>query len=189
MKCLYSRNQKSELKRAWNSRLLKDFPHQNPETRQSIIRWLLGDLEPIESLTTHQLKSAHKTIDYRYRILQRRYLEVNSTQIYRNLVNRLGSLIMLNIGVALSLERQKAVATVLQEFIQEILTSDRSMQVQMLKIAQCTQNPHLRNVLLLSSLEEYCLQPIRNQPRLLHKFLTFIYYQRTGKLLNLRDVV
>ena len=177
MKCLYSRNQKSELKKAWNSRLLQDCPHQDPETRQSIIRWLLGDLEPVEHFTTHQLKSAQQNIDYRYRILQRRYLDVNPTQAYRNLVNRLGSLIMLNIGVALSLERQKAVATVLQEFIEEILTSDRSMQVQMLKIAQCTQNTHLRNALLLSSLEAYCLQPIRNQPRLLHKFLTFIYSQ------------
>lgn len=176
MKCLSSRNQKSELTRAWNSRLLEDCPHQDPETRQSIIRWLLGEVE-LERLTTHQLKSAHETIDYRYRILQRRYLEVSPTQAYRNLVNRLGALIMINIGVALSLERQKAVATVLQEFIQDILTSDRSMQMQMLKIAQCTQNPGLRNALLLSSLEEYCLQPIRNQPRLLHKFLTFIYSQ------------
>ncbi|MBE9124665.1 MULTISPECIES: HetZ-related protein 2 [unclassified Coleofasciculus] len=173
-----------QLEQKWQSRLLNDCPHQSIATRNSITRWLLGDnVERYDTLLPNQLGIARQAMDYRYRILQQRYLGVGPEQAYRNLTTRLGSLVILRnkirTWVSLSRDRQRAVVDVLQEVIQELLNSDRYIQKQIARIAQCTSDTHLRNSLLLTTIEEYCLRPIRNQPLLVYRFVN--YLRRSGR--------
>lgn len=173
-----------QLEQDWQSRLLNDCPHQSIATRNSISRWLLGDnVERYNSLLPDQLGIARQAMDYRYRILQQRYLGVGPEQAYRNLTTRLASLVILRnkirTWVSLSRDRHRAVVDVLQEVIQELLNSDRYIQKQIAWIAQCTSDIHLRDSLLLTTIEEYCLRPIRNQPLLVYRFVN--YLRRSGR--------
>ncbi|NEP13576.1 MAG: HetZ-related protein 2 [Symploca sp. SIO2C1] len=174
------------LEKDWKSRLLSDYPDQSPTTRNSIIRWLLGEnLERFDSLTLSELAIAKQAMDYRYRILRQRYLGVGPERAYQNLMTRLISLVTLRnkirTWIALSRDRQRAVVDVLQEVIQELLNSDRYIQKQITWIAQCTQDSRLRDTLLLTTIEEYCLRPIRNQPLLVYRFVNFLRRsQRSG---------
>lgn len=174
-----------ELEQFWRSRLLKDEPEQTQRERDAIINWLLGDdSAKLEELAPERLAIARQGMDYRYRILRQRYLGVNPTKAYRNLINRLGSIVMLRnkirTWVALSRDRQRAVNDVLQEVIQEMLNSDRYIQGQIAWISQCTKNEPLRNSLLLTSLEEYSLRPIRNQPLLVYRFVNYLRRTQRG---------
>ncbi len=174
------------LEKDWKSRLLSDYSDQSPTTRNSIIRWLLGEnLERFDSLTPSELAIAKQAMDYRYRILRQRYLGVGPERAYQNLITRLISLVTLRnkirTWIALSRDRQRAIVDVLQEVIQELLNSDRYIQKQITWIAQCTQDSRLRDTLLLTTIEEYCLRPIRNQPLLVYRFVNFLRRsQRSG---------
>ena len=173
-----------QLEQEWRSRLARDYPDYSPATRQSIVRWLLGDnLDRFESLIPEQLTIVKQAMDYRYRILRQRYLGVAPERAYCNLTSRLAGLVTLRnkirTWVSLSRDRQRAVVDVLQEVIQELLNSDRYIQKQIAWIAQCTEDVHLRDALLLTTVEEYCLRPIRNQPLLVYRFVNFL--RRAGR--------
>ncbi len=173
-----------QLEQEWRSRLARDYPDYSPATRQSIVRWLLGDnLDRFESLLPEQLTIVKQAMDYRYRILRQRYLGVAPERAYCNLTSRLAGLVTLRnkirTWVSLSRDRQRAVVDVLQEVIQELLNSDRYIQKQIAWIAQCTEDVHLRDALLLTTVEEYCLRPIRNQPLLVYRFVNFL--RRAGR--------
>jgi hypothetical protein len=89
--------------------------------------------------------------------------------------------------VSLSRDRQRAVVDVLQEVIQELLNSDRYIQKQIAWIAQCTEDPRLRDALLLTSVEEYCLRPIRNQPLLVYRFVNFLRRSQRGGMTHVPE--
>lgn len=174
-----------ELIQDWKSRLQAELPDQHVSTQESIIRWLIGDnQERFNGLTPEQLAIAQQAMDYRYRILQQRYLGAKPEQAYRKLMQRLSSLFLIRskirTWVALSRDRQRTVTDVLQEVIQEMLHSDKHMRQQMVWIAQCTQNPRLRDTLMLASAEEYCLRPIRNQPLLVYRFVNYLRRSQRG---------
>ncbi len=169
----------------WRSQLQADCPEQSSATRESIVRWLLGaDLERFDTLTPEQVAIASQAMDYRYRILKQRYLGVGPERAYRQLIQRLGSLFLIRnkirTWVALSRDRQRSVMDVLQEVVQELLQSDGYMQQQVTWISQCTQDARLRNALLLASVEEYCLRPIRNQPLLVYRFVNYLRRSQRG---------
>lgn len=192
MKCIHRRNLLNELENAYQARLSQDFPNQDSHTQRSIIRWLFRDDLMPDELTPNPLKLS-KAADYRYRILQR-YLEVEPIQAYCNLVDRLGPLVMLHTKASLRQDKRRAIA-ILSEVLQEIL-QERVIRQQMDWIVQCTQSAaggseshaaplrssvpaqaqdkHLQNALLLSSLEEYCLQSVCNQPLVIYKLCTFL---------------
>ncbi len=181
-----------ELRQDWQSRLLADYPDQSPATRNSIIRWLLGEnLERFDTLVPGQLAIAKQAMDYRYRILRQRYLGVGPERAYRNLTTRLASLVTLRnkirTWVSLSRDRQRAVADVLQEVIQELLNSDRYIHKQIAWIAQCTDDARLRDALLLTTVEEYCLRPIRNQPLLVYRFVNFLRRSQRGGMTHVPE--
>jgi DNA-directed RNA polymerase specialized sigma24 family protein len=69
---------------------------------------------------------------------------------------------------------------VLQEVLQELLQNDNYLQQQLAWIAECTQDRRLGNALLLASLEEYCLRPIRNQPLLMYRFVNYLRRTQRG---------
>ena len=181
-----------ELTEDWRQRILNDYPEQSSTTRQSIIDWLLGDnLERFDSLAPHQLEIAKQAMDYRYRILRQRYLGVEPERAYRNLTTRLAGLVTLRnkirTWVSLSRDRQRAVVDVLQEVIQELLNSDRYIQKQIAWIARCTNDIRLRDALLLTSVEEYCLRPIRNQPLIVYRFVNFLRRSQRGGMTHIPE--
>jgi len=171
----------------WKSRLEKDCPDENSSTRENVVRWLLGDKpERFDTLNPTQLNVSSGAIDFLYRILKQRYLGVAPERAYRNLIGRLGGLVVLRqkiqAWVSLSRDRQRSAVEVLQEVIQEMLNSDRYLQQQVAWIAECTTDKRLRNALLLASTEEYCLRPIRNQPLLVYRFVNYLRRSQRGGL-------
>jgi DNA-binding CsgD family transcriptional regulator len=173
-----------QLEHEWQQRLSNDYPDYDPAIRTSIVHWLLGEnRERLNHLLPDKLKIVCPAMDYRYRILRQRYLGVTPEQAYRNLTSRLAGLMTLRnkirTWVSLSRDRQRAVVDVLQEVIQELLNSDRYIQGQIGWIAQCSEDIHLRDALLLTTLEEYCLRPIRNQPLVVYRFVNFL--KRSGR--------
>lgn len=181
-----------KLEQDWRKRLASDYPDQSPETRESIIRWLIGEnLERFDTMMPNQLEIVSQAMDYRYRILRQRYLGVEPVRAYRNLTTRLASLVTLRnkikTWVSLSRDRQRAVVDVLQEVIQELLNSDRYIQKQIAWIGQCTDDSRLREALLLTTIEEYCLRPIRNQPLLVYRFVNFLRRSQRGGMTHVPE--
>ncbi|MBW3584267.1 MAG: HetZ-related protein 2 [Cyanobacteria bacterium 0813] len=171
----------------WKSRLEQECPEESSSTRESVVRWLLGDRpERFDTLAPAQLTVASGAIDFLYRILISRYLGVPPEKAYRNLIGRLGGLVVLRqkiqAWVSLSRDRQRSAVEVLQEVIQEMLNSDRYLQQQVAWIAECTSDRRLRNAFLLASTEEYCLRPIRNQPLLVYRFVNYLRRAQRGGL-------
>lgn len=173
------------LRQTWRSRLQTDCPQQSAATHDSIITWLLGeDLARYHAIDAKDLKIAEQAMDYRYRILLQRYLGTPQQRAYQQLIQRLGSLFLIRskvrTWVALSRDRRRSVVDVIQEVIQEMLQSDRHIQGQIQWIGQCTTDPRLRNALMLTSIEEYCLRPIRNQPLLVYRFVNYLRRSQRG---------
>ncbi|MDY6786247.1 MAG: HetZ-related protein 2, partial [Cyanobacteriota bacterium] len=174
-----------ELETLWQDRLLEDLRQQTPQTRSDIVCWLLGeDRARFEALPPGQLNIIKQAMEYRYRILCQRYLNVSPTAAYSRLIKRLSSIMMvrnkIRTWVSLSRDRHRAVADVLQEILQEMLNSDRYIQSSISVIARCTTNESLRNALLMTTIEEYCLRPIRNQPLLVYRFVNFLRRSQRG---------
>ncbi|MBD1845248.1 HetZ-related protein 2 [Cyanobacteria bacterium FACHB-63] len=160
------------------SRLETELSRSNTTTRESIIRWLLGeDLDRFDSYTPERLDIEIQAMDYRYRILVQRYFETPPQRAYKTLIQRLGSIFVIrnkiSTWIALSRDRQTTVIDVLQEVIQDLLQNDKYMQEQVIWIAKCTNDPRLRNAIVLTATEEYCLRPIRNQPLLVYRFVNY----------------
>ncbi|NEO26483.1 MAG: HetZ-related protein 2 [Kamptonema sp. SIO4C4] len=174
-----------QLEVQWQNRLDQDYPDRALAIRQSVVRWLLGEnVDRFAAMDDRQRAIAKRAMEYRYRILRQRYFGVSPGRAYKNLINRLGSLVLLRnkirTWVALSRDRHRAVTDVLQEVIQEMLNSDRNIQASIRWIGQCTQDRQLRNTLLLTSVEEYCMRPIRNQPLLVYRFVNYLKRSQRG---------
>lgn len=179
-----------DLATSWRSRLAIECPEQSVTARESIIWWLLGeDMERFASLNSTELKFAQQAMEYRYRLLKRRYLGQSSQKAYRLLTTRLGSIVLLQnkirIWISLSRDRSLAIKDVLQELLQELLYKDRYIQQQVTWIAQCSEQVELRNVLLFADLEEYCLRPVRNQPLLVYRFINYLNKMQRGGLTHI----
>lgn len=162
----------------WRSLLESELPKSSRSTQDSIIKWLIGENPArFDDYTPEQLEIAEQAMDYRYRILRQRYLDAPPERAYRSLIQRLGSLFVIrskiSTWIALSRDRQSSVVDVLQEVIQDLLQNDNYMQQQVAWIAQCASDPRLRNALVLTATEEYCLRPIRNQPLLVYRFVNY----------------
>ncbi|GFZ95285.1 HetZ-related protein 2 [Okeania sp. KiyG1] len=175
------------LEQEWKTKLQEDYPNHSSDVHNSIICWLLGNNPSrLDELTPTQKQMASKGREFLYRILKQRYLDIPPERAYRNLLQRLSGLVMLRqkirAWVNTSRDRQRSVIDVLQEVIQEMLNSDRYLQQQMAKISECTKNPNLRNSLLLASVEEYCIRPIRNQPLLVYRFVNYLRRTQRGGL-------
>ncbi len=174
-----------ELRQNWREKLQASEVALSPTARESVVSWLLGEKEErFEELPAAQLDIAKQAMDYRFRILQQRYLGVHPERAYSQLIQRLSSLFLIRsrirTWVALSRDRRRTVVDVLQEVIQELIQSDTYIRQQMAWIAQCTSNPRLRNALMLASIEEYCLRPIRNQPLLVYRFVNYLRRSQRG---------
>jgi DNA-binding CsgD family transcriptional regulator len=171
----------------WQKRLADDCPEQSESARESIVLWLLGlDLNRFELLNNRELEISKQAMEYRWRILHQRYLGIGRERAYRQLLSRLGSVVILRnkiqTWISLSRDRQRSVIDVLQEVLQELIQSDSYMQQQMASIAKFTNDSRLRDTLLFASLEEYCLRPVRNQPLLVYRFVNYLRRTQRGGL-------
>jgi hypothetical protein len=169
----------------WLSRVQEELANQPELVCQSIVQWLLGESpERLASLADPDLAIAQQAIEYRYRILQQRYWNVSPEQGYQRLVKRLSSLFLIRskvkIWISLSRDRRRTVVDVIQEVIQEMMRSDRYLAQQIQWISTCTRNSRLRNLLMLASIEEYCLRPIRNQPLIVYRFVNYLRRSQKG---------
>ncbi|WP_341531249.1 HetZ-related protein 2 [Nostoc sp. UHCC 0302] len=180
----------------WQKRLAAECAGQSEAARESIIMWLLGsDSKRFDLLNPKDLEIAKQAMEYRWRILHQRYLEIGRERAYRNLITRLGSLATLRnriqTWIALSRDRQRSVMDVLQEILQELLQSDSYMQQQMADIAGFTTDRRLQDALLFASVEEYCLRPVRNQPLLAYRFVNYLRRTQRGGLTQVpgRDLI
>jgi DNA-binding CsgD family transcriptional regulator len=180
-------NSGTNLAEYWQQRLATECPEQSQANRQSIVDWLLGvDLERFDLLNPKELEIAKKAMEYRWRILHKRYLGMSRERAYRQLISRLGSIVAIRnkiqTWIALSRDRQRSVIDVLQEVLQELLQSDSYIQTQMTHIAALTTDKRLRDTLLFASVEEYCLRPVRNQPILMYRFVNYLRRIQRGGL-------
>lgn len=181
-----SRKKKSEIEKLWLSRLSEDHLQQSQQDKNSIIQWLLGEEQKEwDSLTSKQQEINKQSFNDRYQILKQRYLNVTVTQAYRNLINRLGSVVVeqknLKSWISANRNGQRALLAILQEVIQEMLKRDRYLLQQMSWIAQYTCDEALRNCLLLASVEEYCLNSVQNQSLFVHRLLNYLQQNQNNK--------
>ncbi|MDP5018998.1 MAG: HetZ-related protein 2 [Dolichospermum sp.] len=177
----------ANLAQYWQQRLATECPEQSQATRESILNWLLGvDLERFDLLNPKELEIAKQAMEYRWRILHKRYLGMSRERAYRQLISRLGSVVAIRnkiqTWVALSRDRQRSVIDVLQEVLQELLQSDSYIQQQMMQITALTTDKRLRDTLLFASVEEYCLRPVRNQPIFMYRFVNYLRRIQRGGL-------
>lgn len=169
----------------WLARLQADNPNQPSGAYTSVVQWLLGESpERLASLSPEELAVTRQAIEYRYHIFLQRYWNASPEMGYRRLIQRLSGLFLIrskvSTWIALSRDRRRTVVDVIQEVIQEMMRSDRHLAQQLKWIAHCTSQSRLRNLLMLASVEEYCLRPIRNQPLIVYRFVNYLRRSQKG---------
>lgn len=167
------------MRQSWLDRLTKEHQNWSLQQKENIIQWLFGNnCQEWEGYSPQELEVITKGLEYRYRILTQRYLGQPETKAYQRLIHRLASVTVLRNKIqqwiSLSRDRQQMVTEVLEEIIHQLLQNDSYLQGQIKWIAQCTPLKSLRNSLLLTNIEEYCLRPIRNQPLLMYRFVNYL---------------
>jgi len=179
METLNTANLTADMIDNWRNRLLTDYPKLSETTRESIIRWLLGqNLGQFNTLNQSQVEFSQQVIEYRYQILSKRYLGMNQQQAFHNLTTRLLSVVQLRekirAAISVSRDRQRKVLDVLQEVICELLTTDKYIQLQMQWIWECTTDAKLKNALLFTITEQYCLRQIHRKPLLFYRVINYL---------------
>lgn len=169
----------------WLSRIQADYPGQPEAVYHAVVSWLAGHPpDRWDHLSPEQGKVAQRAMAYRYQILQQRYWGASPEQGYRQLIKRLSGLFLIrnkiSTWIALSRDRRRTVVEVVQEVVQEMMRSDRYLGQELQWISTCTAQPRLRNQLMLASLEEYCLRPIRNQPLIMYRFVNYLRRSQRG---------
>lgn len=180
----------SAIIQAWNTRLAAELSEESEAVREAVLKWLLGkNPERFDTATPTERTMLTQAVEYRYQILQQRYWAVSPDQAYNRLIKRLSSLFLIRSKVrtwiSLSRDRRRTVTDVLQEVIQEMLRGDRYLREQITWIGDCTRRPVLRNLLMLATLEEYCLRPIRNQPLLIYRFVNYLRQSQRGGMTHI----
>ncbi|MGF1522623.1 MAG: HetZ-related protein 2 [Leptolyngbyaceae cyanobacterium] len=174
----------------WEQKLKAELPEESKGVHQSILKWLLGpNPERFEEATATERTVLTQALDYRYQILQQRYWQVSPDKAYERLIKRLSSLFLIRskirTWIALSRDRRRTVTDVLQEVIQEMLQSDRYLKQQVAWIGECSPRSQLRNLLMLATIEEYCMRPIRNQPLLVYRFVNYLRRSQRGGMTHI----
>ncbi len=168
------------LKAVWRKRLLRELPYSDQQKCQSILSWLVTH-ESEHKLAPHELATVNERLNYRYRILRQRYLYVDSNQAYRQLITRLGSVVLGIAPVQTWIKRHSTshqeTLRLIHKVVQELLDNDLHVQQKIDQILRCTTDPHLRKALVLATVEEYCMSTVQNQPLLIHLLRQYLQCQ------------
>ncbi len=168
-----------DLVQDWQRRLADECPEQNYAQRETIVRWLIDDINPEE------VDQSKPLTEYRYQILRTRYLGVNPEQAYSNLIRHLYHQVFLQrirTYVSLSRDCHRTVIGILQELVQDLIHRDRYIDTRIKRIAEHTSDRRLRNTLLLVTLEEYCLRRVGKQSLLVYCFYDHLQCLQTSGL-------
>lgn len=163
-----------QLKSLWQTRVALSIApksHQN-----SIFRWLWEqEAKSIHEIPESDLTTVTERLEYRYHVLRQRYLNVQSRQGYRRLIQRLGMVILQHPAIARTIEEhpyyKKSLLSLIPQILQTMMQKDPEVQQIIAWIGQCTSDTHLREALVLASLEDYCCQCINHQPLLVERLL------------------
>lgn len=151
---------------SWKHHLSQDCP----QDYQSICTWLLSC--PSDRLHRRSVYDINQRINYRYRILQKRYLGKSQKDAYHRLINRLLVIVSQHPLIPSQLKGETSLKSLLIDLIEQILTHLITHNLEIQKtidhIGKCTPNADLREALLLASLEEYCCQLVNGQPMIIH---------------------
>ena len=163
----------------WTTKLATEFPGESKDVRQGILQWLMGpNPERFEQVSLDSPGVLTQALDYRYRILRQRYGDASPAKAYARLIKRLSSLFLIHgkvrAWIASSRDRQRLLTDVLQKVIQEMIRRDSYLRQQVIWLGKCTREPEIRNLLMLASIEEYCLRPIHNQPLLVYRLVEYL---------------
>ncbi|NER79770.1 MAG: HetZ-related protein 2 [Leptolyngbya sp. SIO1D8] len=174
----------------WTTKLATELPEHSEDVRRSILQWLMGpNPERFDEASSGDRDVLAQALEYRYQILRQRYWDVSPDRAYQRLIKRLSGLFLVRSKVrtwiALSRDRRRTVTDVLQEVIQEMLQSDRYLKQQVSWIGECTRRSQVRNLLMLATIEEYCLRPIRNQPLLVYRFVNYLRRSQRGGMTHI----
>lgn len=173
---------RSEWQSIWQERLEADLPQTQPKLRRGVLNWLL-ETESIASDKSASIEAAasQQQLECRYRILHQRYLGIEPLQGYQRLLNRLGCLVTrypkIRSRLSVNSEDRQTVCQLIQAVLEELLSQDAYLQGQKQQIAQCTEEPELRDALLFASLEAYCLQKSGSQCRFIECLIDFLRRQ------------
>ncbi len=167
-----------KLYQLWKNRILVDFP-QDPD---SITAWLFGQPSAnYSALSSHQLT---QQMDYRYRILQKRYLKTSAQEGYKQLVRRLSVIIVEYPPIAQKLSQKSNyhgfILSLTQSILAEIVHYDLEAQRTIKWIGQLTSDTRLQEILLLASLEAYCSRLVNDQPVIIHRLREFLQQDQSA---------
>lgn len=180
-----------QLQSVWHKRLIEELPQQSKNQRQSIIRWLFDrktSLHLTQGLKVNELAKFNQVLEYRYGLLQKRYLTVNSSQGYRRLMSRLGAVAAQYCSqkrMKYCQQSQKELLELIQQVLQKLIKEDTWLKQAFVGINQGTCDRQLRDALILTTLEEYCLRPMENQPFFLYCLRHHLNHQRLVKATRL----
>ncbi len=139
----------------------------------------------------HGLSSEKMTqlINYRYRILKKRYLNKSPQGGYQSLIKRLSLIILkyppIERKIRHSANHQQFILRLTGQVLEYMLNHEPEVQKTLDWIGQCTHNPDLRAAFVLASLEEYCCQSVNHQPLLLHCLRHFLEEQAAKNVINI----
>ena len=173
-----------EIVKFWQAQLTFDYPELNSNTRESIIHWLIRKLEA--NFDQIQPEIAQKSMEYRYRILQR-YFGLSPEQAYQKLIARLSrSMLIRNktiAWIALSRAQNSTMMDILKEVVSDLIHHDRYIHQEINYVAECRETK-LQNALFLASLEEYCFRRVRNLPLFAYRVINYFKNSQRGGLKN-----
>ncbi len=163
---------------AWRERLQQESPSFTETEIETLIKWLLGKNPSIfDNLSPSQLEQFKKGCDYRYNKFKRAYWGLAYPQAYNRLIDNLSRIPLVNNTIrnwmSSDKEARKVLREIIEEVVQEILCSSQYINRQMEWIGTITTNSNLRNALLFTDLEEYCLRPINNQNILIGRIINY----------------
>lgn len=149
------------LAREWRSQFQQDYLQESFKNREAIFHWLIGrEPERFCYFSEAQLALTIQAIRDRYSTLKR-YLGMSPASAQEQLVQTLCLALPFSLTVGeecIDLGDRLGWLTVVQAFIRKLKRRDSHIHYQTTWIDLCTPDPNLREILLLATLEDYCLR-------------------------------
>ncbi|MGK7942363.1 MAG: hypothetical protein AB4062_19830 [Crocosphaera sp.] len=189
------KNNREKLTLFWLKKLHQDLPQYTLDEHKVIINWLLENnnfLDIDKPVKIEKLLDYKTRLDYRFNLLKERYLGLNYVESYGNLISRLQS-VAIQFSSFLSIQYcqkfHQSMLTVVEKLLEEMITYDIYLNKRFKKIIAGTSHQHLREALILATIEEYCLHSVNNKPFFLYSLRQRLLQEpltSSKNLMNLR---
>jgi hypothetical protein len=167
-------NINNQIYQEWQYRLQLECSHLSECQRSSIWQWLAGvNPNEWENWSRSQIQRLRGAMDCRFHILTTRYLQVSPDRAYKNFMAQLGNFLSTHFGITTSRYCQRTIVAVIEKIVGDMLQHDAYLQSQVEWIGKCANNRRLRESLVLSTIEDYCLHQIGYQHLLTYGHLNY----------------